>query len=400
MNLAEFNRELTPPSTSINWVQSLWNGLMLILLLGLPISIAGHFLSWGSLIVFGSAALALIPLAKLMGQVTEEIAVLTGPTLGGLINATFGNTTELIIGFIALQAGLVDVVKATITGSIISNLLLVAGLAMFLGGVKYKEQSFQPVIARVNASVMNLAVVALLLPTVISSSSTTQLRDLSIQELSTAVAVVLIIVYGLTLLFSLKTHSYLYNIYEAELADVEAADLEAPNPVLQAKGSIPQVLKAPPERMGLWVWMFCLLLLAGLVGVESELVVGELTRVVEQLNVTPLFLGVIVLPLIGNAAEHATAVTVAVKDKMDLSLAVALGSTMQIALFVAPVLVLAGDVLGQPMDFNFSLVELIAVAVAVLLVNSVSSDGRSNWLEGLLLLATYTILGIAFFYLS
>ncbi|MEN9278822.1 MAG: calcium/proton exchanger, partial [Thermostichus sp. DG_1_5_bins_95] len=250
-----------------------------------------------------------------------------------------------------------------------------------------------------NASVMNLAVVALILPGVVTYADAS-LGELSIQELSTAVALVLIGVYGLTLLFSLKTHSYLYSIHEAEAAEHEAAARLAPNPVLQAQGSIPQVLTAPPEQGKLWTWLLALLGLTVLVAVESELLVATLESTLEHFHVTPLFMGVILLPIIGNAAEHATAVTVAIKNKMDLSFSVALGSTMQIALFVAPLLVLAGDVLHQPMNFNFGMVELVAIAVSVLLINSVSSDGRSNWLEGLLLLATYAILGIAFFFLD
>jgi len=373
--------------------------LMFLLLLGVPLSWTGHLQGWDPNLVFLCAALAVVALAKFMGQATEEIAALTGPTIGGLINATFGNATELIIGLVALQAGLVEVVKASITGSIISNLLLVAGLAMFLGGIKFREQSFRPEVARMNASVMNLAVVALILPSVVTYADA-NLGALSIQELSTAVALVLIGVYGLTLLFSLKTHSYLYTIHEAEAAEHEAAARLAPNPVLQAEGSIPQVLTAPPERAGLGFWLLALLGLTVLVALESELLVSTLEHTLEHLHITSLFMGVILLPIIGNAAEHATAITVAMKDKMDLSFSVSLGSTMQIALFVAPLLVLAGNVLGQPMNFNFGTVELVAIAVSVLLVNSISSDGRSNWLEGLLLLATYAILGIAFFFLE
>ncbi|MFS8803903.1 calcium/proton exchanger [Synechococcus sp. R55.6] len=372
---------------------------MFLLLLGVPLSWVGHFRSWDPNLVFLCAALAVVALAKFMGQATEEIAALTGPTVGGLINATFGNAAELIIGLVALRAGLVDVVKASITGAIISNLLLVAGLAMFLGGIKFREQSFRPEVARMNASVMNLAVVALILPSVVTYADA-NLGEISIQELSTAVALVLIGVYGLTLLFSLKTHSYLYALHEAEAAEDEAANRLAPNPVLQAEGSIPQVLTAPPEGAGLGFWVLILLGLTVLVALESELLVSTLEDTLEHFHMTPLFMGVILLPIIGNAAEHATAITVAMKDKMDLSFSVALGSTMQIALFVAPLLVLAGDVLHQPMNFNFGMVELVAIAVSVLLINSVSSDGRSNWLEGLLLLATYAILGIAFFFLE
>jgi Ca2+:H+ antiporter len=398
MTLADANPLVPPARSAAGWQKGL-NSLMLLLLAGVPLSWIGHFRGWDPNLIFICAALAVVALAKFMGQATEEIAALTGPTLGGLMNATFGNATELIIGLVALRAGLVDVVKASITGSIISNLLLVAGLAMFLGGIKFREQSFRPEVARMNASVMNLAVVALILPSVVTYADVT-LGELTIQELSTAVALVLIGVYGLTLLFSLKTHSYLYTIHEAEEAEDEAADRLAPNPVLQAEGSIPQVLTAPPERVGLWPWVVALSALTVLVAIESELLVGTLESTLEHFQVTPLFMGVILLPIIGNAAEHATAVTVAMKDKMDLSFSVALGSTMQIALFVAPVLVLAGDVLDQPMNFNFGMVELVAIAVSVLLINSVSSDGRSNWLEGLLLLATYTILGIAFFFLD
>ncbi len=398
MTLADANSLVSPVRSAAGWQKAL-NGLMFLLLLGVPLSWTGHFQGWDPNLVFLCAALAVVALAKFMGQATEEIAALTGPTIGGLINATFGNATELIIGLVALRAGLVEVVKASITGSIISNLLLVAGLAMFLGGIKFREQSFRPEVARMNASVMNLAVVALILPSVVTYADA-NLGALSIQELSTAVALVLIGVYGLTLLFSLKTHSYLYTIHEAEAAEHEAAARLAPNPVLQAEGSIPQVLTAPPERPGLWAWVLALLGLTVLVALESELLVDTLETALERLHMTPLFMGVILLPVIGNAAEHATAITVAMKDKMDLSFSVSLGSTMQIALFVAPLLVLAGDLLGQPMNFNFGTVELVAIAVSVLLVNSVSSDGRSNWLEGLLLLATYAILGIAFFFLD
>lgn len=391
MTLADANSPLSS-TTAAAWQKAL-NGLLFLLLAGVPLSWIGHLQGWDPNLIFLCAALAVVALAKFTGQATEEIAALTGPTIGGLINATFGNATELILGLVALRAGLVEVVKASITGAIISNLLLVAGLAMLLGGIKFREQSFRPEVARMNASVMNLAVVALILPSVVTYADAS-LGEISLQELSTAVALVLLAVYGLTLLFSLKTHSYLYSIHEAE-----AATPLAHNPVLQAEGSIPQVLTASSEQSQLWPWVLALLGLTVLVALESELLVDTLETALEQLQVTPLFMGVILLPLIGNAAEHATAITVALKNKMDLSFSVALGSTMQIALFVAPLLVLAGSLLGQPMNFNFGPVELVAIAVSVLLVNSVTSDGRSNWLEGLLLLATYVILGVAFFFL-
>lgn len=351
------------------------NKVFLAMLVFIPVSIAAHFLKWDASVIFITASLGIIPLAAFMGTATEEVAVVVGPNLGGLLNATFGNATELILAFIALRGGLVSVVKATITGSIISNLLLVMGFSMLLGGLRYKEQEFPSAIAMTNSSVMNLAVISLLVPTAVEYTSR-GIGEATLQNLSVAVAFVLILVYALTLLFSMKTHSYLY---EVGVADLEMEEHEG-------------------EKPNLWLWMGILLLITLGVAVESELLVEAFEEATESLGLTALFTGVILLPIIGNAAEHATAVTVAIKNKMDLSLSVAVGSSMQIALFVAPVLVIAGWIIGQPMDLDFNPFELVAVAVSVLIVNSICSDGKSNWLEGGLLLAVYTILGFAFFF--
>lgn len=360
------------------------NTILSLLLLFVPISIAAHFLEWGSATVFITSCVAIVPLAAWMGTATEEIAVVAGPTLGGLLNATFGNATELIIALIALNAGLVNVVKATITGSIIGNLLLVMGLSMLLGGLRYKEQDFQPIVARVNASSMNLAVIAMLLPTAMDAT-TPGIDEGTLQGLSVAVAGVLIVVYALTLLFSMKTHSYLF--------DVGMVDIE-----LEAGEAVSSPTEEPEHKVNLGLWIGVLLGVTLLVALESELLVGTLEEATSQLGLTALFTGVILLPIIGNAAEHATAVTVAMKNKMDLSVSVAVGSSLQIALFVAPVLVIAGWFLGQPMDLDFNPFELVAVAVAVLIANSISSDGKSNWLEGILLIAAYLVLGLAFYF--
>ena len=351
------------------------------LLIFIPISIAGHFLHWSDAIVFITSGLAIVPLAAWMGTATEEIAVVAGPSLGGLLNATFGNATELIIALVALNAGLVGVVKATITGSIIGNLLLVMGLSMFLGGLRYKEQEFQPVVARVNASAMNLAVIAILLPTAVDATST-GIDEATIQKLSVAVAVVLITVYVMSLIFSMKTHSYLFDVglAETELAEANLAE------------------EQPGHKVNLPFWIGILVVITLFVAVESEFLVDSLEKATSALGLTTLFTGVILLPIIGNAAEHTTAVTVAIKNKMDLSVSVALGSSLQIALFVAPVLVITGYIIGQPMDLNFNPFELVAVAVAVLIANSISSDGKSNWLEGALLLAAYLVLSFAFYF--
>lgn len=363
---------------------SIKDRIFLALLVFIPISIAAHFLKWGALTVFIISGLAIIPLAAWMGTATEEIAVVLGPSMGGLLNATFGNATELIISLVALRAGLVEVVKASLTGSIIGNLLLVMGLAMLLGGLRYREQEFQSVAARMNASSMNLAVIAILLPTAVNFISG-GIDEPRLQRLSSSVAVVLILVYGLMLLFSMRTHTYLYDVGIAEMepAEIAEANLATDN---------------PQHKINLWFWVGVLLAATVFVAIESELLVGALEEATSRLGLTPLFTGVIVLPIIGNAAEHATAVTVAMKNKMDLSISVAVGSSLQIALFVAPVLVLVGLVINQPMDLNFNPFELVAVAVAVLIANSISSDGRSNWLEGILLLATYIVLALSFYF--
>ena len=365
------------------------------LLVFIPVSIAAHFLGWSDLIIFVTAALAIIPLAGWMGTATEEIAVVLGPSLGGLMNATFGNATELIIAIFALRAGLVNVVKSSITGSIIGNLLLVMGFSMLLGGLKFKEQTFQPTIARLNASSMNLAVIAVLLPTAVDFTST-GIEEPILQKLSIAVAVVLMLVYGLTLLFSMKTHSYLYDVGTAEEIGEAAAEtvMIDGNAIAVEQTSLPEPVKEP--NLKLWVGVLLAATLA--VAVESEFLVGTLEVASKQLGLSELFTGVIILPIIGNAAEHATAVTVALKNKMDLSLSVAVGSSLQIALFVGPLLVIIGAFMGQPMDLDFNNFELLSVVVAVLVANSISADGKSNWLEGTLLLATYVVIALSFYF--
>ncbi len=350
------------------------------LLVFIPISIAAEHFEWGTLTVFITSALAIVPLAVWLSTATEEVAIVTGSSIGALLNAVFGNATELIIALVALKAGLVDIVKASITGTIISNLLLVMGLSMLLGGLRYKEQDFKPVVARVNGSSMTLAVTALILPTMVIYTST-GVEETAIRNLSVTVGVVLIVVYALTLLFSLKTHSYLY--------DVGLVDLE---------GETPSATVETAHKPNLWLWVG--VLLASTVGVafESEIFVGVVEEATKGLGLTPLFTGVILLPLVGGAAEYVTAVSVALKNNMDLSVSVAMGSSLLVALFMAPLLVLVGLAIGQPMDLDFNPFEVVAVAVAVTVANLISLDGRSNWLEGTLLLATYTVLGLAFYF--
>ena len=357
------------------------NIISLGLLIFIPISIAAKYLEWGSLAVFVTSAIAIVPLAIWLSTATEEVAIVTGSTIGALLNAVFGNATELIIALVALKEGLVDIVKASITGTIISNLLLVMGLSMLLGGLRYKEQEFKPVVARVNGSSMTLAAIAIILPTMVIETSN-GLEPEAIRNLSTTVAIVLIVVYALTLVFSLKTHSYLY--------DVGLVDLD--------EGTQTNADDSNEHKPNLWLWVGVLLAATLAVAYESELFVGVVEEATEGLGLTPLFTGVIVLPLIGGAAEYVTAVKVALKNNMDLSVSVAMGSSLLVALFMAPLLVLVGQAIGQPMDLDFNPFEVVAVALAVVVANLISLDGRSNWLEGALLLATYTILGLAFYF--
>ncbi len=345
------------------------------LLIFVPISIVAKSLHWGELAVFITSALAIVPLAIWLSTATEEVAVVTGSAVGGLLNAVFGNATELIIGLVALKAGLVEIVKASITGTIVSNLLLAMGLSMFLGGLKYKEQEFKPIVAQVNGSSMTLAVIAILLPTM-AFYAANKSDAFAIEKLSIVVAVILIVVYAMTLLFSLKTHSYLY--------DVSLVDLE---------------VETTRHKPDLRLWLTILVASTLAVAYESEMFVGVVEEATKGLGLTPLFTGVILLPLIGGAAEYVTAVGVAMKDNMNLSVSVAMGSSLLVALLMAPLLVLVGLAIGQPMDLNFNPFEVVAVGVSVVVANLISLDGRSNWLEGALLLATYLILGAAFYFL-
>ena len=353
------------------------------LLILVPISFAADSLGWGTLTVFITSGLAIIPLAVWLSTATEEIAVVTGPSIGGLLNAVFGNATELIIAIVALKEGLVDIVKASITGSIISNLLLVMGLAMLLGGLRYKEQDFQPVLVRVNGSSMTLAAIAIILPTMVNYTSE-GIEETAIRNLSLTVAVVLIVVYGLTLLFSLKTHSYLY--------DVGVADLETETSQKSSE------VEHTPRTQNLWFWIGVLAASTITIAFESDIFVGVIEEAIQGLGLTPLFTGVILLPLVGGADQYVTAVSVAIKNNMGLSVSVAMGSSLLTALLVGPLLVILGIAIGQPMNLDFNPFEVVAVAIAVIVANLVSLDGRSNWLEGALLLATYIVLGAAFYF--
>ncbi|MBR8836763.1 MAG: calcium/proton exchanger [Stigonema ocellatum SAG 48.90 = DSM 106950] len=351
------------------------NIILLSMLVFVPISIIAQSLHLNSLIIFITSGLAIIPLAALIANSTEAIANVIGPALGGLLNATFGNATEMIIAIVALRAGLVDVVKASLTGSIIANLLLALGFAILLGGLRYSEQSFPPNVARINASSLTLAVIVLLTPTAIRFTSN-GLPISTINNFSYIAAILLLTFYFLMLLFSMKTHKHMYLVEEVES---EATENNQP-------------------KVNLWRQMGILLICTVVLVFVSEILVDSLEKAISNLGLTSLFTGVIFVPIFGGVVEFITCVTFAVKNKMELAVAVAIGSSLQIALFVAPVLVLAGWFIGQPMNLSFNPFEIVAVAMAVVSTNSISNDGRTNWLEGVLLLITYAVLATAFYF--
>jgi Ca2+:H+ antiporter len=321
-------------------------------------------------LVFGLSALSILGLAWLIGQATERIGAITGPQVGGILNATFGNIAELIIAFFALQAGLIDVVKASLTGSIIGNLLLVLGLSVLLGGWKNGTQTFSRQIAGSNAALLVLAAIGLFVPAVFRASSGQ--GEGSVVEDSTLVAILLIAGYVLSLVYQFT------------------------NPATTLGGHEKRDVHEGPA----WSGRTAATVLVGaaiLLAILSEILVGAIEPVVQTLGLTEFFVGVILLPIIGNLAEQLVAVQLAWKNRMEFSMAVSYGASLQVALFVAPVLVLAGVLTGQPMDLAFAPLEVAAVAAAVGISALIALDGESNWLEGALLVIVYLILAATFF---
>ena len=347
-----------------------------ILLIFLPFPFIGKYLGWPSPVIFGTACLAIIPLAGLMGKSTEILADRLGAGLGGLLNATFGNACELLIALSGLRAGLFDVVKASITGSIIGNVLLVLGAAMLAGGLKYPNQYFNRTAATTSATLLALAAVCLVVPAVFHYSvSVPGMEHEHEDELALAISIIQFTVYILSLVFSLRTHKGLY---------VREVDDEI------------------EEAIGVRGWgvrtsIIVLAVATVLVAILAETLVAEVERTADMIGLSHMFIGVVLVAIIGNAAEHSTAILMALKNKMDLAVNIALGSSTQIALFVAPVIVFASFIMGTPMNLRFSEFEVLAVALSVMVLPFVATDGECNWLEGVQLLAVYMILGAAFF---
>lgn len=356
------------------------------LLVFAPIAIYLRYFSAGEqqTALFVVSALAIIPLAGWMGTATEQLAHRMGQGIGGLLNASFGNAAELIIALIALRAGHIEVVKASITGSIIGNLLLVLGASIFAGGLRFKKQSFNKTAARASCTALILAAAALIIPTVFhfsASRTPTGWTPLAEQRLSLAIAFVLIATYGAMLLFTLVTHKKLFVGGEADIGAkaTEDDDHADPWPVTKA--------------------IFVLLGATVAVAWMSEFLVGAVEAARHSLGVTEVFVGVVIVAIVGNAAEHSTAITMAMKNKMDLALGIAVGSSLQIALFVAPVLVFASYLFPHQLNLEFTVPEVAAVVLAAFVTDQIAGDGESNWLEGVQLLALYVIIGLLFYFL-
>jgi Ca2+:H+ antiporter len=349
------------------------NVVLDVLLLAVPLAFVLHFMNVPALVMFLVAAAAIVPLAAVLGESTEALSEHTGPTIGGLLNATMGNATELILSFFMLRAGHQEIVKASLSGSIIGNVLLVLGLSALVGGIGREKQAFSRQMLSMNSTMLFIAVIALVMPAVFDLTvyGRLEIQNHRIEMLSLGTAAVLIAVYGLSLLFTLMTH-------RGESVTAAKAHGKA---TVSAKSALVSLAIATI-----------------LVAFLSELLVGQIESAKQAMGVSDLFMGVIVIAIIGNAAEHGTAVLMARRDRMNLAMSIAIGSSSQIALFVAPVLVFAGWAMGTPMSLVFTPFEIVSVALAVLIVEMISFDGETTWFEGAELIAVYLILAVSFYF--
>jgi len=347
------------------------NPVLLIFALSIPLAVILEFTHANPTLVLLASAAGIIPLAGMIGEGTEALAERVGQRAGGLLNATLGNAAELIIAIVALRSGLIELVLASITGSILGNLLLVLGMSLLVGGIKHGTQRFNRANAGIDATLLVLSVFALGIPSIFNLELEPDFR--AVEFLSIGASIAILIMYGLTLLYSFTAHT--------NEADPQAREAH------------------PPTGWGPSHALIVLVVAVALIALLSEFLVGAVEPVTEALGLSEFFLGIILIPLVGNAAEHFVAVQVALKNKMDLSLSIAIGSSLQIALFVAPLLVFISLALGHPMPLEFTTYEVLAVGAASIIAAFVSLDGESIWLEGAMLLVLYIILAVAFFFL-
>lgn len=369
---------------SVSWLKAMdpRETKLNILLFALPITLYFNYVDQDHSLAFFSSLIAIMPLAFLMGRATEEIALRTTESLGGLLNATFGNAAELIIAVLLIleasrvadpetQSFFIHLVQASLIGSILGNLLLVMGLAFVWGGIHHSEQKYSETQVSSNGSLLLLSMIVLVIPTVFHSSVGGEGGDSRLLDLSHIAAAILLLVYGLFLLFQFRTHVHLFATDGSHHEEPEMTQRDS---------------------------IILLVVATVLVSWMAEILVHSVEYAAEDFGLPHLFIGVILLPLFGNAAEHFTAVTVAGKDKMDLSFAISMGSSTQIAVFIAPLMVIIAWALGVPLTFEFGILETVSAFLAVLIVNSIAADGKSNWLEGAMLLSSYAVLAAAFLF--
>ncbi|KAK2744191.1 hypothetical protein FQN55_006875 [Onygenales sp. PD_40] len=389
---------------------TLLNSWINVLLITVPVGIALHHVHVDPIAIFVVNFVAIIPLAAMLSYATEEIALRTGETVGGLLNATFGNAVELIVSLLALFKHQIVIVQTSLIGSMLSNLLLVLGMAFFLGGINRMEQNFNVTVAQTASSMLTLAVGSLIIPTAFHAWSSA--GEQGIAELSRGTSVILLGVYGAYLFFQLKSHTEMYNMpsekVEKRRGKVGSGDASKGIAQIGAGMSasmggenaqrvhITEVEEEEVPQLSLWVALFTLAASTALVALCAEAMVGSIDAITTRGNISETFVGLILIPIVGNAAEHATAITVAIKDKMDLSIGVAVGSSMQIALLVLPLIVVIGWIAGiNEMTLYFDGFQIAILFVSVLLVNYLIQDGKSHWLEGVLLMTLYLIISVA-----
>lgn len=361
-----------------------------------PIALLLEFTHSEPLLVFIFAAIGLIPLAKLIGQSTERLATHYGPTVASLLNVTFGNAAEIIIGIAAISAGLLNLVKASIIGSIIGNILLVFGLSLIVGGLKHKEQFFNKENTGYQSSMLFLAIIGLAVPTILAATATEVGHQGNIEFISVCVAFVLLGVYIASIIFTFVTHKHLFSIPSVER---EEKNDDGRN----HDSKISQDLDERVQSNDLhWSKKRSILLLgASLIGVVivSEVLVSSVEVTIKKFGFSEMFVGAIIVGVVGNAAEHSSAIMLARKDKLDLSIGIAAGSGTQVAIFVVPVLVIAGILVNRHFDLVFTIYELAVVFLSAIIFNLIAHDGKSNWFEGIMLTAVYIIVAVGFFFI-
>mmetsp|Transcript_164 Transcript_164/g.246 ORF Transcript_164/g.246 Transcript_164/m.246 type:complete len:574 (-) Transcript_164:35-1756(-) len=387
-----------------------------VFLVCFPFGLLAKFLGWGDSAIFLFNFFTILPLAQLLGDFTEEVSLYTNDTIGGLLNATLGNATELIISVFAIQRGLLRVVQVSLLGSVLSNELLVTGCCFLFGGWYYKEQHFNSHIASIDSSLLLMAVLGLSIPAAFKATASNDCaipcRVDSIVAISHITAVLLFFLYGMLLVFQLKTHTHIMDVTGNDIHHQHGSSnsnnpqnliqIQKSKDTLMSKQSVVSELEdeQDPEEatMTLNAAILMLSIVTVLVAICSEMLVDSIEEVSRSWGLSEVFIGLILLPIIGNAAEHATAITVAMKGKMDLALGVALGSSIQIALCVVPALCMVGWVVDKPLTLDFHPFETIVLVVSVLVVTSAVRQGTSTWLEGIMLIISYCIIAIAYLY--